>query len=138
MTVRAFVDTNVLVYAFDEGEPEKQQVARRVLAQDDGSTLVISAQVLAEFFVVVTRTRGRKLSPTDAAQVVEGLSRLPVIAVDAPLVRAAMATSQRHQLSYWDAQIVEAAATAGCEVLYSEELADGSTVRGVTIQNPFA
>lgn len=138
MSGRAFVDTNVLVYAFDDDEPEKQAVARRVLAREDGPALVVSAQVLSEFFVAVTRVRDRRLDPSAAEQVVGELARLPVVAVDAPLVRAAIATSQHHQISYWDALIVEAAATAGCDALLTEDLATGSTLRGVHIENPFA
>ena len=138
MSGRTFVDTNVLVYAFDDDEPEKQAVARGVLAREDGPALIVSAQVLSELFVAVTRVRDRRLDPAAAEQVVGELARLPVVALDAPLVRAAIATSQRHQISYWDALIVEAAATAGCDALLTEDLATGSTIRGVHIENPFA
>jgi predicted nucleic acid-binding protein len=68
----------------------------------------------------------------------EVLKRARRRALDAPAVRAAVATSPRHQISYWDALIVEATATAGCGALLTEDLATGSTLRGVPIEEPFA
>ncbi|WP_448070583.1 hypothetical protein [Georgenia yuyongxinii] len=68
---------------------------------------------------------------------IELLARLPVVATDADLVLRAVATAGRHQLSVWDALIVEAGAEAGCTQLWTEELVTGSTLRGVRIGDPF-
>lgn len=134
---RAFVDTNVWVYAFDDAEPAKRDRARALLADPPG-TLVVSAQVLGEFYVVVTRRLAAPVDPQVARAAVDQLCRLPVVPVDAELVRAASGTAQSAQLSYWDALIVEAAATAGCDRLLTEDLAAGTTIRSVRIENPFA
>lgn len=67
MTDRVFVDTNVLVYAYDRSEPDKQQMALQVLNQLHAThSGVISTQVLSEFFVTVTRKLKPQLSPEDA------------------------------------------------------------------------
>ncbi len=137
MSFRTFLDTNVLVYAFDDAEPEKRDRARSLLAAPP-SPLVISAQVIGEFYVVVTRKLAKPLVPSDAKAAVEQLLRLPVVPVDAELTAAAVATSQSSQLSYWDALIVEAASAAGCDVLLTEDLADGAMLRSMRIENPFA
>ncbi len=136
MSVRTFLDTNVLVYAFDDGEPEKRDRARALLIEPP-SALVISAQVIGEFYVVVTRKLARPLAPIDARAAVAQLLRLPVVPVDAELTSAAVATSESSQLTYWDALIIEAASAAGCGVVLTEDLADGSTIRSVRIENPF-
>jgi len=133
----AFVDTNILVYVFDDDEPEKQARVRDVLASGE-HRLVLSTQVLGELYLTVTRKLARPLDPGVAGDVVGALAELPVVHTDLALVRAAIETSQRTQISYWDALIIEAAASVGCDLLLSEDLADGSTIRGVTIQNPFA
>lgn len=138
MSARAFVDTNVLVYLFDDDEPVKQGQARALRSDRDGPDLVVSTQVLGEFYVTVTRKLARPVEPEAAAAAVAEISALPVVSVDADLVRSAIDTAQRHQLSYWDALIVEAAVNAGCELLLSEDLADGATIRGVTVENPFS
>ena len=135
MTARVFVDTNVLVYAVDHAEPAKRERALAILGDVNP---VLSAQVLSEFYWTVTRKLKVPL-PADAArrQVAE-LERARVMPITASLVTAAIQTSQDHQLAYWDALVVEAAATAGCKELLSEDLADGSVLRGVRVRNPFA
>ncbi|MDR1213971.1 MAG: PIN domain-containing protein [Propionibacteriaceae bacterium] len=130
----AFLDTNVLVYLFDISDPVKRAKARAVVA---GHQCFVSPQVLGEFYVVVTRKLATPLSPADAAAAVAGWPPTQVVPLTAALVTAAIATSQAHRLHYWDALVVEAAAEAGCPVLLTEDLADGSTLRGVRIANPF-
>lgn len=137
MAARAFVDTNVFVYAFDDADPGKRDRARKLLS-DPPAPLVTSAQVLGEFYVVVTRKLSEPVSEAQAAAAIDGLLRLPVVPIDGDLARAAVVTSREAQLSYWDALIVEAAASAGCERLLTEDLAGGATIRSVLIENPFA
>ena len=135
--MRAFVDTNVVVYAHDRGEPGKRELALELL-RAPGAQLVISAQVLAEFFVAVTRKLAAPL-PTDvAAAQVQALSELPVVPIDSDIVAQAIELHQSASLSYWDAAIVVAARRAGCATLLSEDLADGQAIAGVEIRNPFS
>lgn len=133
---RVFVDTNVLVYLFDSGEPHKQEVARKIFLDDD-IDLVISAQVLNEFYVTVTRKISTPLTLEDAATAIDALAELEVASITRNLVVDAVRTGQEHQLSHWDALIVETASRSGSAELLTEDLAAGSTLRGVTIVNPF-
>jgi len=135
MTRRVFVDTNIAVYVFDESDRAKQQAAKEVfgLSTDE---LVISSQVLSEFYVTVTRKLTPPLDAANAARAVDHLSELEVVSVDDRLVGAAIATQQTHQLSYWDSLIIEAAAVAGCDEVLTEDLSAGSTVRDMLITNP--
>ncbi len=94
--------------------------------------------MLSEFYTVVTRRLAVFLAPDEAAAHVDDLSELPVVRVDAQLVRDAIQLSRRTQLAYWDALIVAAARSGGCEVLLSEDLSHGATIAGVRIENPFA
>lgn len=137
MTGRSFLDTNVLVYAADTDEPVKRQQAQQLLA-DDQARFAISTQVLGEFYVTVTRKLVTPLSASAARSAVSELGRLPTIATDVQLVQAAIDTSDRHQLSFWDALIIEAAVIAGCDTLQTEDLNAGATIRGIKIVNPFA
>lgn len=129
------MDTNVIVYAFDEAEPGKRQQALRVLAEHPDAA--ISTQVLMEWHSVVTRKFSHPLDPLDAFDGLQKLARLDVTDVNAELVLKAAATSTSHQLSIWDALIVEAAVHAGCRVLLTEDLTEGQTIRGLTVVNPF-
>ena len=132
---RVFLDTNILAYDLDAGTPDKQQKARAALARPDHE-FVISTQVLLELYVVITRKLRPALPEAAAAAVITSLSRLPVVGTDADLVQRAVALSTRHQLSVWDALIVTAAREAGCEELWTEDLATGTELRGVRIVNP--
>lgn len=137
LAAEAFVDTNVLVYAVDVDEPRKRDIALHLL-ETQAVTLATSAQVLGEFFVVTTRKLRRPLPPTVAQRRVDELASMPVVPLDADLVRAAIELSQTEGLSYWDAAIVAAALAAGCARLLTEDIAPGASVAGVLVENPFA
>ena len=135
--MRPFVDTNVLVYAHDRDEPEKQAAALALLGELAGE-LVLSAQVLAEFYVAVTRKLGQPLDEATAAAQVADLAQGAVVATDAGLVVESISLRNRHQLSLWDAMIVRAAVRGGCDTILTEDLSDGATYDGVAVRNPFA
>ena len=134
--MRYFVDTNVLVYAHDEAEPAKRDAALSWLAAHAGQ-VVLSAQVLAEFYVTVTRRLARPLAPAVAAEQLDELGAAPVVPVDDDLVRSAARLSHVHHLSLWDAMVVRAAAVGGCDVLATEDLTHNTVLDGVRILNPF-
>ena len=139
MPVRTFFDTNVLVYAFDRGSPEKRRTAmRRLQEHGESGTLVISTQVLSEFYVSVTRKLARPLPEDDAAEVLEQLSTFPVVVTDVPLVLRSVALARRAKLSYWDAMILQAAVEARCTELLSEDFQAGAVLESVRIRNPYA
>jgi len=134
---RSFVDTNVFVYAADVGSTEgaKRDVASCLLADESG--LVVSTQVLQEFYVVVTRKLRPSMSAEEAAQSVQRMTRLEVVLLDVPLVRRAIDTSRSATISLWDALVVEAALRAKCDRIVTEDLSHGRTIHGVTVHNPF-
>ena len=138
MTDRSFVDTNVWVYAVDGSDPAKQAQARAILEPTPEKDVVVSAQVLGEFFVVVTGKLAQSVPEPDARAMVERMASLPVVAIDSALVSAAISGSRTWQVAYWDALIIAAAETAGCRRLFSEDLADGRTYGSVTVTNPFS
>ena len=130
-----FVDTNVLVYAFDAGDPDKRERALAVLAEHPDA--VISTQVLLEWFVAVTRKLSPPLPVPAARAALESLAKLTVVPADAELVLRASRTSAESRISIWDAMVVEAAVLAGCRTLLTEDLNHGQEVRGVRIVDPF-
>lgn len=136
MPGRAFVDTNVLVYAVDDADPRKRDAARDVLGRPDAE-LVISAQVLSEFYVVATRRLATPMSERDAAAAVDELARIPTVVTDAELVRDGIALAREARLSFWDGLIVAAARASGCERVITEDLAAGATIGGVRVESPF-
>lgn len=137
MSAKAFLDSNVLVYAQDAGSPDKQRRSRelvaRLAATGDG---VISTQVMQEFFVSVTRKLG--VPPLAAKGILKTFTVFEVVTAGPELIHEAIDCAVLNVLSFWDALILAAAASAGCGIVYSEDLNPGQTIMGVKVQNPFA
>lgn len=132
-----FADTNILLYAVsrDPQERHKAERARGILAARD---LALSVQVLQEFYVQATReSRPDRLTGEQARKLVESFLRFPVAEITRETMLAAIATHQRFRISYWDAAILEAARSLGCDTVLSEDLGDGQDYAGVRVQNPF-
>lgn len=136
MSVEAFLDTNVLIYAVSSAaeEAEKKERAIELIEREDFG---LSAQVLQEFFVNVTRKIADPLSPDAAVELMEQLRQFPMVVTDYPLVVAGAEMALRYGISYWDGAIVAAAEVLGASVLYSEDLGDGQVYGSVRVVNPF-
>jgi predicted nucleic acid-binding protein len=136
MNDRVFIDTNVLVYAFDDHSKKKQKRAWALL--DDGEFRpIISTQVLQEFYSVVTRKLQRPMKQPQAKEALVALSRLPTVQVDTPMVIAAAETSDKERISFWDALIIQAALEGCCTRLLTEDLQSDRDFGGLKIENPF-
>ncbi len=132
-----FADTDVLLYAVsrDPQERHKAERARGILAERD---LALSVQVLQEFYVQATREgRPDPLSHEQAAKLVDSFLRFPLADITREVMLAAIATRHRFLISYWDAAILEAARSLGCDTVLSEDLSDGQDYGGVRVENPF-
>lgn len=138
MSDNVFVDTNILLYARDISEPERQALAAARLDELwEKRTGRLSVQVLNEYFVNVTRKLDPGLSPEEAWDDMEALSVWEPLPIDMTLVGRTFAIQRRYKLSWWDSMIVAAAEAAGCSRILSEDLADGASYFGITVENPF-
>ena len=133
---RCFVDTNVLIYLFDNDSPGKQARAQ-ALFDKEKDRIVLSTQVLGEFYVNVARKLEQPLPQDAAARAVEDFSRFDVQSVSAELVLAAVRRSRSSLLSYWDSLIVETARNVEAKILFTEDLQHGQEIDGLRIVNPF-
>ena len=131
-----FVDTNILVYAFDDDSPQKRAVARRILLEK-AEHVVLSAQVLGEFYVSVTRKLARPLDTVRAIRALDALCAFSVRPLGADLLRSAVRRSNATLVSYWDALIIETALDAGATVLLTEDLQHSQEFGRLRVVNPF-
>jgi predicted nucleic acid-binding protein len=132
-----FVDTNVLLYAISRA-PEDHDKAERANAPLDAGDVALSVQVLQEFYVQSTReTRTDRITHEQATGLIGSLLVFPVADTTTGVVLAAMATREGFGISCWDAAILEAARSLGCEIVLSEDLGDGQDYGGVRVENPF-
>lgn len=131
-----FVDTNILVYAYDPRNRDKSASAERLLAQlwDDGAG-ALSTQVLQEFYNVATGKL--RLSPARARKIVANYAEWAAVETTPQLIVSASVLHELHGINFWDALIVEAAVLAGADTLLTEDLQDGRRFGELTVRNPF-
>lgn len=136
--MKAFVDTNVLLYAYDNAAGARHETARlliRALWQQGGA--VLSTQVLQEFYVNVTRRIPKPLSPVAARGILGGYCAWQVEHASCETVLRASEMQERHQLAFRDALIVAAAVQGGADMLLSGDLNAGQIIEGVRVVDPF-
>lgn len=138
MRAPVFLDTNVIVYAYDNRDHAKQKTARALLESVTGDdTGVISTQVIQEF-CNVTRTKLSVVTKIPLVEIIDDvltsmLQHVPNIA----FYKRALQLITAHSLGFYDALIVQAAIDLGCETLYSEDLQDGQKFGSLSVKNPF-
>lgn len=138
MSAKAFLDTNILVYAATScaTEAEKKEKVLSILSR---TGLVVSTQVIGEFYNVVTSVR--RISPLSHEAALDWIDiwlELNVYNITVPVVRTALRWKKDYNIHYYDALILSAAQEAECPVLYSEDLNNGQIYGSVTVVNPFA
>jgi predicted nucleic acid-binding protein len=134
-----FIDTNVLVYAYNADAGHKHQTAKSVVVGLWNSRSgAMSTQVLQEFYVTTTRKIAQPLAPHAARQIIDTYRAWPVHRPDVGDILSASELAEHHRLSFWDALIVIAAQGTGATTLLSEDLQDGRRLAGLTITNPFS
>ena len=137
MSVLAFFDTNVLVYMHDPRAAYKRDVALHLFRRHlYAETLVISTQVLQEFYVTVSR-KIENIKSGQARAITAEYARLNVLTISPQHMLQAIDLRSRHQLSFWDGLILVGAKAAGASLLLSEDLAHGRVYDGVRVENPF-
>ncbi len=133
-----FVDTNVLIYAYDRSAAKKHAAARlRLAALWESRMGVLSTQVLQEFYVNATRKLPRPLPPARARAIIGRYATWPVHRIEPEDILRASEVEQQASVSFWDALVVVAASRLGAVRLLTEDLQHGQTIVGVKIESPF-
>jgi predicted nucleic acid-binding protein len=133
-----FVDTNVLLYAFDEADPSKRDLSRAWLAACwRGRCGRLSTQVLNEFYSNARKKFAAAISAGDARSEVRRYQQWKPWLIDQATVETAWAVESRCGINYWDALLVAAAQHLGCTLLLTEDLQHDQRIDRLRIVNPF-
>jgi predicted nucleic acid-binding protein len=134
-----FVDTNILVYAYDRSAGQKHTLALQLMEECwNNKNGCLSIQVLQEFFVNVTQKIAIPLELRIARQIVADLAHWRVHTPEASDLLQAIDFLQEYQLSFWDAMVLQSAARLACTRLISEDLNHGQSYGKVLVINPFS
>lgn len=139
MTDRYLVDTNILVYAYDRSEPEKQVKAVEILDMlVKNRAGVLSSQILSEFYNVITRKLSAPLTIEEGhARVANYLQSWEVVDYTGFVVLEAIRGVKEHHFPFWDSLVWSTARMNQIPVVLSEDFSNNSTVEGVRFINPF-
>ena len=133
MSDRAFLDTNVFVYAIIQDDPRSHDAEKLISAGGR-----VSVQVLNEFAAVVRRKTNMPWGEVQLA-----LESIQVLCPDPlPITldthQQALAIAEKYRYKVYDALIVASALEARCTILYSEDMQDGQVFdHKLAIRNPF-
>ena len=139
MSAEFFLDTNVIVYSFDQGAIEKRNIARDLIESSlETGRGVLSTQVIQEFLNLATRKFKTVMTPEMARVYMQDvLEPICSVTTTIDLMHRALGIHERWKFAYYDSLIVAAALTAGCKTLYTEDLQSGQVIEGLEVANPF-
>jgi predicted nucleic acid-binding protein len=132
----AFIDTNIWLYAFlDTGDAEKSSSAKKVLSETEP---ILSVQVINEICVNLIKKAG--FTEEQISKLVEAFyEKYPIVEMDEEILLDASRLRQEYAFSFWDSMVVACALAANAQILYSEDMQNGLTVREMLqIKDPLA
>lgn len=136
--IKYFVDTNVLVYAFDNSNRDKYNIAINLMKSLWGNRNgTLSIQVLQEFYVIVTKKISNPTSPERAIQIIRGLKAWDIHKPVVDDIIEAIKIQNRYKISFWDSMIIRSAKARKCDILYSEDLNHLQVYEDIKVVNPF-
>jgi predicted nucleic acid-binding protein len=134
--MKAFFDTNVLLYMYSSADRSKQGRAQELVREHSLSGgMLLSTQVVQEFYAAGSRKLG--MPRRELQQATAALLDLPLVLIGPSHITAAIQMEERYNISFWDSLIVAAAESGDAEILYTEDLNDGQQYGRVTVRNPF-
>ncbi|MGB9456471.1 MAG: PIN domain-containing protein [Bryobacteraceae bacterium] len=138
MSAPDFLDTSVLVCAYDRTDRHKQRAARKLVAAALDGAALISVQVLAELSVTLLHKMSPPARPEQVTMILDAIAPVPLVVPDGEMVRRAVEARAKYGVHLYDGMIVAAAERAGCARILSEDLNPGQAYFGVRVENPFA
>jgi predicted nucleic acid-binding protein len=133
-----FLDTNILVYAYDSSDSQKRRIAQELVLKALNGEMVISAQVLAELAATLLHKISPAAQPDEVNAIIDALSPIKAIAPDAEIIRRAVHARAQYGVHFYDGMILAAAERGGCRKIWSEDLNPGQLYFGIPVENPFS
>ena len=137
MSAFEFLDTNILVYAYDRSEPRKQQIAQGLVRRAVAGEIAASSQVLGEFAATLLHKLSPPASPEDLIALLDALGPIKLVPIDGDVVLRAVQARAQYGVHFCDGMILAAAERGGRQRIWSENLNAGQQYFGCVVENPF-
>jgi predicted nucleic acid-binding protein len=135
MSAPDFLDTNVLVYAYDVASPKKQEIAQALILRAVNGEFIASTQVVAEFASTLLHKVSARSE--EVKSILDTLAPIKLVSPDNGIIRRAVEAREAYGLHFYDGMIVAAAERGGCARIWSEDLNPGQKYFGMLVENPF-
>lgn len=132
-----FLDTNVLVYAYDATAPERRQIAQELVRRALAGEMQTSSQVIGEFVSTLLHKLTPPIKPTHMLTILDALEPIKAVAVDVEMIRRAIEAKASFGIHFYDGLIIASAERAGSTRIWSEDLNPGQKYFGIRVENPF-
>lgn len=132
-----FLDGSILVYAHDDADPRKREIAQDLIRRAVLGEMFMSTQTLAEFSATLLHRFSRQFSPEEVTEILDALAPIRLLVPDAGMVRRAVEAHATYGLHFYDGMIVAAAERGVCHRIWSEDLNAGQKYFGIVVENPF-
>jgi len=137
MNAVEFLDSNILVYAYDRSNARKTARARELVRRAVTGEILASAQVLGEFAATLLRKSSPALSFHVVSSILDALGPIALVPLDAGTIRLAVQAHGKYGVHFYDGLILAAAERGGCTRIWSEDLNAGQKYFGIEVVNPF-
>lgn len=137
MTAPEFLDSNIVLYAYDPNDVRKKRIAQELLNKGLAGECIVSVQVLAEVATTLLHKVKPPALPEAVAEILDLLGPIPTFSPDRDTVRRAVQACSHYGVHFYDGMILAAAEQAGCKRIWSEDLSAGQTYFGIRVENPF-
>lgn len=137
MSALEFLDTNVLVYAYDASDPRKQQIAQGLVRRAVAGEIAASSQVLGEFAATLLHKITPPAKPEDLMVLLDTLGPINLVPIDGDVVLRAVQAHAQYGVHFYDGMILATAERGGCQKIWSEDLNAGQQYFGCMVENPF-
>ncbi|MHB1660756.1 MAG: PIN domain-containing protein [bacterium] len=135
---KIFVDTNVLVYAFDISAGIKHEKAKEIVENcwrlENG---IISSQVMEEFYVCLTKKIPVPIDSNIVKQIIKDFLKWKTVVIGGDIILEAIDIHERYKYSFWDSMIIASALKGGANIIFSEDFSNKQAINGTVIKNPF-
>jgi len=141
MTDGKLIDSNILVYAFDQYDEEKRDAASKIISSlIEKGEIVFSVQNLSEFFVIATKKIDRPIPLENAKNIIIKFAKLPnvkIFPIHSQTIIKAIGISETYSLSYWDALIASVMQENNVNSIITENDKDFRKIPWIKVTNPF-
>ena len=137
MSALEFLDTNILVYAYDPSDSRKQQIAQGLVRRAVAGEIAASSQVLGEFAATLLHKLTPPANPEDLMALLDTLGPIKLLPIDGDVVLRAVLARAQYGVHFYDGMILAAAERGGCQKIWSEDLNAGQQYFGCVVENPF-